>query len=87
MIAQGDNLGWRKMEADQCFDYTQPDAHPPGCDQTGLKLPIMHYDNCTARPAELPGHLGHRRLHLSRREHGLGRQVHLRRLVEVLRRP
>jgi hypothetical protein len=54
-IAQGDNLGWRKMEADQCFDYLQPDAHPPGCDQSGLKLPIMHYDNCTARPAECKG--------------------------------
>jgi glucose/sorbosone dehydrogenase len=55
VIAQGDNLGWRKMEADQCFDYLQPDAHPPGCDQTGLKLPIMHYDNCTARPSECKG--------------------------------
>lgn len=54
-IAQGDNLGWRKMEADQCFDYLQPDAHPPGCDQTGLKLPIMFYDNCTARPSECQG--------------------------------
>jgi hypothetical protein len=55
VIAQGDNLGWRTMEADQCFDYLQPDAHPPGCDQTGLKLPIMHYDNCTARPSECKG--------------------------------
>ena len=51
LIEQGDNLGWRTMEADQCFDYLKPDAHPPGCDQTGLKLPIMHYDNCTARRA------------------------------------
>jgi hypothetical protein len=55
LIAQGDNLGWRKMEADQCFDYLKPDAHPPGCDQTGLKLPIMFYDNCTARPSECKG--------------------------------
>jgi hypothetical protein len=55
LIAEGDNLGWRKMEADQCFDYLKPDAHPPGCDQTGLKLPIMHYDNCTARPKECKG--------------------------------
>ena len=55
VIAQGDNLGWRKMEANECFDYLQPDAHPPGCDQTGLKMPIMVYDNCTARPSECKG--------------------------------
>ena len=49
-IAQGDNLGWRKMEASQCFDYTKPDDHPAECDKTGLKEPILEYNNCTAKP-------------------------------------
>ena len=55
VIAQGDNLGWRKMEADHCFDYMKPDDHPPGCDQTGLKLPILEYNNCTAESDECKG--------------------------------
>jgi hypothetical protein len=55
VIAEGDNLGWRKMEASHCFDYTKPDEHPDTCDMTGLVLPILEYDNCTARPAECKG--------------------------------
>jgi glucose/arabinose dehydrogenase len=54
-IAQGDNLGWRKMEATHCFDYTQPDNHPADCDKTGLKEPILEYENCTARPQNCKG--------------------------------
>ena len=50
IIAKGDNLGWRKMEATHCFDYTKPDDHPASCDQAGLKLPILEYNNCTAKP-------------------------------------
>jgi glucose/arabinose dehydrogenase len=49
-IAQGDNLGWRKIEGSHCFDYTQPDNHPASCDMTGFKLPIIEYENCTAKP-------------------------------------
>jgi hypothetical protein len=54
-IAQGDNLGWRKIEGSHCFDYTKPDDHPASCDTTGLKMPIMEYENCTARPANCKG--------------------------------
>ena len=50
VIKAGGNYGWRRMEADQCFDYLAPDAHPAECDKTGLELPIMFYENCTARP-------------------------------------
>ncbi|MGH6924415.1 MAG: PQQ-dependent sugar dehydrogenase [Propylenella sp.] len=51
VIARGDNLGWRKIEGSHCFDYTQPDNHPADCDKTGLKMPIIEYENCTAKPA------------------------------------
>ena len=51
VIAQGDNLGWRKMEGTHCFDYLKPNTHPTSCDQTGLVLPILEHANCTARPA------------------------------------
>jgi glucose/arabinose dehydrogenase len=50
IIAKGDNLGWRKMEATHCFDYTKPDDHPASCDSAGLKDPILEYKNCTAQP-------------------------------------
>ena len=55
VIAEGDNLGWRRMEANQCFDYTQPDNHPANCDKTGLTEPILVYENCTARPQNCKG--------------------------------
>jgi glucose/arabinose dehydrogenase len=55
VIAQGDNLGWRRMEANHCFDYAQPDNHPADCDKTGLTMPIIEYENCTARPADCKG--------------------------------
>ena len=50
IIKAGANYGWRKMEADKCFDYTKPDEHPATCDMTGLEMPIMTYNNCTAQP-------------------------------------
>jgi glucose/arabinose dehydrogenase len=55
VIAQGDNLGWRKMEASHCFDYAKPDDHPDSCDNAGLTMPIIEYDNCTARPQNCKG--------------------------------
>lgn len=50
VIAKGDNLGWRKMEATHCFDYTKPDEHPDTCEKTDLVEPIIEYQNCTAKP-------------------------------------
>jgi len=50
VIAEGDNLGWRRMEGMHCFDYVQPDNHPADCDKTGLVMPILEHPNCTARP-------------------------------------
>lgn len=50
IIKAGGNYGWRKMEADKCFDYTKPDEHPASCDMTGLEMPILTYNNCSAQP-------------------------------------
>jgi hypothetical protein len=55
VIAQGDNLGWRKREATHCFDYTKPDDHPETCDTAGLVDPIIEYENCTAKPQNCKG--------------------------------
>jgi glucose/arabinose dehydrogenase len=55
IIEKGDNMGWRKMEATHCFDYTKPDDHPDSCDQADLKLPILEYNNCTAQPEGCKG--------------------------------
>ncbi len=50
IIQKGGNHGWRRMEATHCFDYTKPDDHPESCDQDGLVMPILEYQNCTAKP-------------------------------------
>jgi glucose/arabinose dehydrogenase len=50
IIKAGGNYGWRLMEADQCFNYLEPDNHPASCDTAGLEMPIMTYNNCTAKP-------------------------------------
>lgn len=50
LIGKGQNMGWRRMEATKCFDYQKPDDHPANCDKTGLTLPILEYNNCTAKP-------------------------------------
>ena len=55
VIASGDNLGWRKVEATHCFDYADPNNHPADCDKTGLKEPIIEYNNCTAKAENCKG--------------------------------
>jgi glucose/arabinose dehydrogenase len=50
IVGKGQNLGWRRMEATHCFDYVKPDDHPANCDKGGLTLPILEYNNCTAKP-------------------------------------
>ena len=50
VVERGANYGWRRMEATHCFDYTKPDDHPASCDQSGLTMPILEYQNCTAKP-------------------------------------
>jgi glucose/arabinose dehydrogenase len=50
LIARGQNMGWRRMEGDRCFDYQKPDDHPASCDKAGLTMPIIVYNNCTAKP-------------------------------------
>jgi glucose/arabinose dehydrogenase len=48
VIAKGNNMGWRRMEGDKCFDFQKPDNHPTSCDKAGLTEPVMVYANCTA---------------------------------------
>jgi glucose/arabinose dehydrogenase len=48
VIAKGNNMGWRRMEGDKCFDFQKPDAHPASCDKAGLTEPVLVYPNCTA---------------------------------------
>lgn len=55
VVEAGDNLGWRRMEANHCFNYLEPDNHPESCDTAGLKMPILEYENCTARPQNCKG--------------------------------
>ncbi len=50
IIKAGGNYGWRRMEADKCFNFEEPDNHPASCDMAGLEMPIMTYNNCTAKP-------------------------------------
>ena len=50
IVGKGQNLGWRRMEANHCFDYAKPDEHPASCDTKGLTPPILEYNNCTAKP-------------------------------------
>lgn len=46
LIQSGDNLGWRRMEGNHCFDYVNPNDHPADCDQSGITMPILEYRNC-----------------------------------------
>lgn len=55
VITRGANLGWRRMEADKCFDFMKPDNHPATCDQAGLTPPIIVYNNCTAVKQDCKG--------------------------------
>jgi glucose/arabinose dehydrogenase len=55
IIEKGGNHGWRVMEATHCFDFEDPNNHPTDCAKDGLVMPILEYDNCTARPENCKG--------------------------------
>ena len=55
LVTKGGNYGWRKMEADKCFDFVNPNTHPASCDKAGLTDPILVYKNCTAIPQGCQG--------------------------------
>ncbi len=50
LMQAGANYGWRVMEADKCFNFLEPDNHPASCESEGMTMPIMTYNNCTAKP-------------------------------------
>lgn len=50
IVEPGGNYGWRRMEANHCFDFENPDNHPDDCEESGLTMPILEYNNCTAKP-------------------------------------
>ena len=50
IIEKGGNHGWRVMEASHCFNFEDPNNHPDDCSTDGMVMPIIEYDNCTARP-------------------------------------
>jgi glucose/arabinose dehydrogenase len=78
LVTKGGNYGWRKMEADKCFDFVNPNTHPASCDKAGLTDPISCYKNCTAIPQGCQGISSHGRIRVPRSARALGRQVHLR---------
>lgn len=55
IVTKGGNFGWRAMEATHCFDYTKPDDHPQSCKKDDMILPIIEYENCTAKPKGCKG--------------------------------
>ncbi|MEM7023036.1 MAG: PQQ-dependent sugar dehydrogenase [Pseudomonadota bacterium] len=55
LIESGTNHGWRSMEATHCFDFENPNDHPAECSTEGLVMPIVEYDNCTAKPETCKG--------------------------------
>ena len=55
IIEEGGNHGWRVMEATHCFDFEDPNNHPTDCSTDGLVMPIIEYDNCTAKPENCEG--------------------------------
>jgi glucose/arabinose dehydrogenase len=54
-VNAGDNQGWRILEGTHCFDYADPNNHPEDCDTDGLVMPVLEYENCSARPANCLG--------------------------------
>jgi glucose/arabinose dehydrogenase len=50
IIEKGGNHGWRVMEAGHCFDFEDPNNHPDDCSTDGMVMPILEYNNCTAKP-------------------------------------
>ena len=55
ILEAGGNHGWRLMEATHCFDFEQPNMHPEQCDTSGMVMPILEYNNCTALPEGCKG--------------------------------
>jgi len=43
VVRRGDNLGWRLMEGDRCYNPSS------GCDRTGLVLPVTQYTHSNGR--------------------------------------
>jgi glucose/arabinose dehydrogenase len=50
IVQRGGNYGWRAKEGRHCFDYVNPNQHPPACDATGMIDPILEYKNCNVFP-------------------------------------
>jgi len=50
IVRRGGNHGWRVKEGTHCFDYVNPNTHPPACDDTGMINPIVEYQNCNVFP-------------------------------------
>jgi glucose/arabinose dehydrogenase len=46
IVKGGGNYGWRVKEGKHCFDYVNPNTHPPACDDGGMIDPIIEYNNC-----------------------------------------
>jgi glucose/arabinose dehydrogenase len=46
IVTKGGNYGWRVMEANQCFDYLNPNDHLSSCDNSGMTAPIFEYNHC-----------------------------------------
>lgn len=46
IVTSGGNYGWRVMEANQCFDYLNPNDHLKSCDNKGMIAPIIEYNHC-----------------------------------------
>ena len=86
IIEKGGNHGWRLMEATHCFDFEDPNNHPDDCSTDGHGDADHRVRQLHGQAGGLRGHLGDRRLRLPRQQRRLGRQVHLRRLEQDLRR-
>ena len=86
IVKKGGNYGWRRMEGDKCFDYVNPNAHPAVLRQERADRPDPGLQQLHRGTPGMLGNLDHRRLCLPRLPCAVGRQVHLRRLVEGLRR-
>jgi glucose/arabinose dehydrogenase len=46
IVTKGGNFGWRVKEANKCFDFVNPNTHPPSCESSGMIDPILVYNNC-----------------------------------------
>jgi len=55
IIEKGGNYGWRKREANHCFDFENPNKHPASCDMKGMTGPILEYNHCSAKPKGCKG--------------------------------